>query len=158
MVYCRILFVALTISIILSSCERCEQHFVLNKNMRLLAEAYQSGNWWIYVNQDSTKFDSVYVTDVMGWNYEPTTVTKCEVDELVGFFQLRGKYFNLGAEDELEWRWRISNAKNSSQCHVTFINLNGESEISTLITDQSDFYSFFLIGYMESETIIMSIL
>ena len=136
------ILVIITILALLSSCERCEQHFVLNKNMRLLAEAYQPGNWWIYVNQDSTKFDSVYVTDVKGWNYEPKTVTKCEVEQVGGDFVLQSKYFNEDV-DGIDNQWTIVAQQLSGEANIYTGNHNIKSYFAGLDTDTSDNYILF---------------
>lgn len=123
-----------------TACERCEQNFEINQNMRLLAQAYQPGSWWIYANQDSTKFDSVYVTNKMGWDYEPITRTKCLINEQGGTFDVRGDILDTGT-DPNNWDWSISCRNDANDCQLILDRFDLFNFISDLETDESNLYT-----------------
>ncbi|MEX0813770.1 MAG: hypothetical protein WD048_16250 [Chitinophagales bacterium] len=52
--------------VILNSCNKCRgdiEHFTFPEEMEKYFGVFQPGNYWVYYNQDSSKKDSMYISD-----------------------------------------------------------------------------------------------
>jgi hypothetical protein len=70
--------ILITSVLFLGSCGKCKDKdmdsFGYTPQMESYFGVYKNGNWWVYKNQDSTKTDSIYVTDFNEEQLEDRTV------------------------------------------------------------------------------------
>jgi hypothetical protein len=60
-----LIILSLFFGFILNSCEKCSSYndYYVISETKPYFDVYKEGNWWVYQNQDSTKRDSIFITN-----------------------------------------------------------------------------------------------
>ena len=139
----------------IAGCGRCKDdkmtYNAMSNKIYEYSHMFREGNWWIYANQDSSKLDTMFVTE-----FKDSTIKEYDscTKNQIQTFKLHSKYFlgNLGivygeasvkiCKDFesllLERRDSITNNVYSDATSIVFSNSSEDNKVISLIVSNGD--------------------
>lgn len=142
----------LLIAVMVFRCTKCEEkaEYSLHESSKPLINTFPVGNWWVYLNQDSTIQDSIWVSAYHGWNFQQDE--RCYTPAVNGFFEMDGTYaarpvgelnlrYYLGDVSDQDSEYNQFGIASSSLTLPTFKGLAINAEGDVVITSVDSVYS-----------------